>query len=238
MNEQITVMLVDDQQLVRGGLKMLINSQPDLQVVLEADDGAAAVDSYARMAEEGTAPQVVLMDVRMDGLEAAKSILELNVPDSRVIMLTTFDVDEYVYAAVRAGASGFLLKDAPPEELLGAIRTIHRGDAVIAPSATRRLLEHMIPVLEVHSEQDSASIAPTPQEEPQLLHQELMHTLSPREHEVLRLIAQGLSNVEISRALVLSEATIKTHVSHVLSKLDARDRVQAVIMAYEAGIVS
>ncbi|WP_456030774.1 response regulator, partial [Rothia dentocariosa] len=135
MNEQITVMLVDDQQLVRGGLKMLINSQPDLQVVLEADDGAAAVDSYARMAEEGTAPQVVLMDVRMpimDGLEAAKSILELNVPDSRVIMLTTFDVDEYVYAAVRAGASGFLLKDAPPEELLGAIRTIHRGDAVIA----------------------------------------------------------------------------------------------------------
>ena len=150
MNEQITVMLVDDQQLVRGGLKMLINSQPDLQVVLEADDGAAAVDSYARMAEEGTAPQVVLMDVRMpimDGLEAAKSILELNVPDSRVIMLTTFDVDEYVYAAVRAGASGFLLKDAPPEELLGAIRTIHRGDAVIAPSATRRLLEHMIPVL-------------------------------------------------------------------------------------------
>ena len=233
MNEQITVMLVDDQQLVRGGLKMLINSQPDLQVVLEADDGAAAVDSYARMAEEGTAPQVVLMDVRMpimDGLEAAKSILELNVPDSRVIMLTTFDVDEYVYAAV--------LKDAPPEELLGAIRTIHRGDAVIAPSATRRLLEHMIPVLEVHSEQDSASIAPTPQEEPQLLHQELMQTLSPREHEVLRLIAQGLSNVEISRALVLSEATIKTHVSHVLSKLDARDRVQAVIMAYEAGIVS
>ena len=237
MNEQITVMLVDDQQLVRGGLKMLINSQPDLQVVLEADDGAAAVDSYARMAEEGTAPQVVLMDVRMpimDGLEAAKSIL----PDSRVIMLTTFDVDEYVYAAVRAGASGFLLKDAPPEELLGAIRTIHRGDAVIAPSATRRLLEHMIPVLEVHSEQDSASIAPTPQEEPQLLHQELMQTLSPREHEVLRLIAQGLSNVEISRALVLSEATIKTHVSHVLAKLDARDRVQAVIMAYEAGIVS
>ena len=153
-------------------------------------------------------------------------------------MLTTFDVDEYVYAAVRAGASGFLLKDAPPEELLGAIRTIHRGDAVIAPSATRRLLEHMIPVLEVHSEQDSANIAPTSQEEPQLLHQELMQTLSPREHEVLRLIAQGLSNVEISRALVLSEATIKTHVSHVLAKLDARDRVQAVIMAYEAGIVS
>ena len=131
-----------------------------------------------------------------------------------------------------------MLKDAPPEELLGAIRTIHRGDAVIAPSATRRLLEHMIPVLEVHSEQDSASVAPTPQEEPQLLHQELMQTLSPREHEVLRLIAQGLSNVEISRALVLSEATIKTHVSHVLAKLDARDRVQAVIMAYEAGIVS
>ena len=125
MNEQITVMLVDDQQLVRGGLKMLINSQPDLQVVLEADDGAAAVDSYARMAEEGTAPQVVLMDVRMpimDGLEAAKSILELNVPDSRVIMLTTFDVrTNMFYAAVRAGASGFLLKDAPPEELLGAI---------------------------------------------------------------------------------------------------------------------
>ena len=212
MDEKITVMLVDDQQLVRGGLKMLVDSQPDLQVVMEADDGAAAVDSYARLAEQGHAPQ------------------------SHVIMLTTFDLDEYVYSAVRAGASGFLLKDAPPEELLGAVRTVYRGDAVIAPSATRRLLKHMIPVLDT-SRENAAAEAP-PQEQPVLQHQELIEQLTPREYEVLKLVAEGLSNSEIGRELVLSEATIKTHVSHVLNKLDARDRVQAVIMAYEAGIVS
>ena len=263
--QPIRVMLVDDQRLVRGGLSMLVNSQPDLQVVMEADDGLAAIDVFDRMVSEGQAPQVILMDVRMppcDGLEAARRILERDgereVSEDervRIIMLTTFDIDEYVYSAVRAGASGFLLKDTPPEQLLEAIRTVHRGDAVIAPSATRRLLEHMIPVLDspagvpaapvaesvpvtppaVASELPKATFIPAEpaQDYP---HRELIEQLSPREFEVLGLIARGLSNAEITRELVLSEATVKTHVSHVLAKLGARDRVQAVIMAYEAGI--
>lgn len=269
--QPIRVMLVDDQRLVRGGLSMLVNSQPDLQVVMEADDGLAAIDVFDRMVSEGQAPQVILMDVRMphcDGLEAARRILERDgereVSEDervRIIMLTTFDIDEYVYSAVRAGASGFLLKDTPPEQLLEAIRTVHRGDAVIAPSATRRLLEHMIPVLD--SPAPAAPVAPVadsaqattpaagselpkatfiPAEHASLEpaqdypHRELIEQLSPREFEVLGLIARGLSNAEITRELVLSEATVKTHVSHVLAKLGARDRVQAVIMAYEAGI--
>ena len=275
--QPIRVMLVDDQRLVRGGLSMLVNSQPDLQVVMEADDGLAAIDVFDRMVSEGQAPQVILMDVRMphcDGLEAARRILERDgereVSEEervRIIMLTTFDIDEYVYSAVRAGASGFLLKDTPPEQLLEAIRTVHRGDAVIAPSATRRLLEHMIPVLDspapaaapapvaesvsttksvqaappaAGSELPKATFIPAEhasfepvQDYP---HRELIEQLSPREFEVLGLIARGLSNAEITRELVLSEATVKTHVSHVLAKLGARDRVQAVIMAYEAGI--
>jgi len=266
--QPIRVMLVDDQRLVRGGLSMLVNSQPDLQVVMEADDGLAAIDVFDRMVSEGQAPQVILMDVRMphcDGLEAAHRILERDgereVSEDervRIIMLTTFDIDEYVYSAVRAGASGFLLKDTPPEQLLEAIRTVHRGDAVIAPSATRRLLEHMIPVLD-----SPAPVVPTAESVPAIPpaagselpkatfipaehasfepvqdypHRELIEQLSPREFEVLGLIARGLSNAEITRELVLSEATVKTHVSHVLAKLGARDRVQAVIMAYEAGI--
>lgn len=276
--QPIRVMLVDDQRLVRGGLSMLVNSQPDLQVVMEADDGLAAIDVFDRMVTEGQAPQVILMDVRMphcDGLEAARRILERDgqreVSEDervRIIMLTTFDIDEYVYSAVRAGASGFLLKDTPPEQLLEAIRTVHRGDAVIAPSATRRLLEHMIPVLDspagvssgapvdVSVAAGAGSVPVTPpaagSELPKATfipadtatlepaqdypHRELIEQLSPREFEVLGLIARGLSNAEITRELVLSEATVKTHVSHVLAKLGARDRVQAVIMAYEAGI--
>ena len=279
--QPIRVMLVDDQRLVRGGLSMLVNSQPDLQIVMEADDGLAAIDVFDRMVSEGQAPQVILMDVRMphcDGLEAARRILERDgereVSEDervRIIMLTTFDIDEYVYSAVRAGASGFLLKDTPPEQLLEAIRTVHRGDAVIAPSATRRLLEQMIPVLDspapvvptapatpaagsvpvtppaVASELPKATFIPAEpaspanssyQSEPvqDYPHRELIEQLSPREFEVLGLIARGLSNAEITRELVLSEATVKTHVSHVLAKLGARDRVQAVIMAYEAGI--
>ena len=274
--QPIRVMLVDDQRLVRGGLSMLVNSQPDLQVVMEADDGLAAIDVFDRMVSEGQTPQVILMDVRMphcDGLEAARRILERDAQRAesdcrgsdceadervRIIMLTTFDIDEYVYSAVRAGASGFLLKDTPPEQLLEAIRTVHRGDAVIAPSATRRLLEQMIPVLDSPAPAapiagsvpstppaagselpkatfipaDSASLAPVAD----YPHRELIEQLSPREFEVLGLIARGLSNAEITRELVLSEATVKTHVSHVLAKLGARDRVQAVIMAYEAGI--
>ncbi len=286
-SQPIRVMLVDDQRLVRGGLSMLVNSQPDLQVVMEADDGLAAVDVFDRMLTEGNAPQVILMDVRMphcDGLEAARRIMERDAQRGaaegnttegkvaerervRIIMLTTFDMDEYVYAAVRAGASGFLLKDAPPEQLLDAIRTVHRGNAVMAPSATRRLLEHMIPMLnspagvpaapvaesiptnppavdaeipvatfipaESFSPADSSNQAEPAQDYP---HRELIEQLSPREFEVLGLIARGLSNAEIMRELVLSEATVKTHVSHVLAKLGARDRVQVVIMAYEAGI--
>lgn len=272
--QPIRVMLVDDQRLVRGGLSMLVNSQPDLQVVMEADDGLAAIDVFDRMVSEGQVPQVILMDVRMphcDGLEAARRILERDAQRGvaedervRIIMLTTFDIDEYVYSAVRAGASGFLLKDTPPEQLLEAIRTVHRGDAVIAPSATRRLLEQMIPVLDspapvvpaapaapaaesvpvtpsaAGSELPKATFIPAEhasfepvQDYP---HRELIEQLSPREFEVLCLIARGLSNAEITRELVLSEATVKTHVSHVLAKLGARDRVQAVIMAYEAGI--
>ena len=286
--QPIRVMLVDDQRLVRGGLSMLVNSQPDLQVVMEADDGLAAIDVFDRMVSEGQAPQVILMDVRMphcDGLEAARRILERDAQREedervRIIMLTTFDIDEYVYSAVRAGASGFLLKDTPPEQLLEAIRTVHRGDAVIAPSATRRLLEQMIPVLDspapaapatgtvaesvpaaesvqaappaAGSELPKATFIPAKpasvepaspadssyQSEPaqDYPHRELIEQLSPREFEVLGLIARGLSNAEITRELVLSEATVKTHVSHVLAKLGARDRVQAVIMAYEAGI--
>ena len=276
--QPIRVMLVDDQRLVRGGLSMLVNSQPDLQVVMEADDGLAAIDVFDRMVSEGQAPQIILMDVRMphcDGLEAARRILERDgereVSEDervRIIMLTTFDIDEYVYSAVRAGASGFLLKDTPPEQLLEAIRTVHRGDAVIAPSATRRLLEQMIPVLDspapaapatpvagsvqatppgAGSELPKATFIPAKpaspvdssyQSEPvaDYPHRELIEQLSPREFEVLGLIARGLSNAEITRELVLSEATVKTHVSHVLAKLGARDRVQAVIMAYEAGI--
>ena len=279
--QPIRVMLVDDQRLVRGGLSMLVNSQPDLQVVMEADDGLAAIDVFDRMVSEGQAPQVILMDVRMphcDGLEAARRILERDgereVSEDervRIIMLTTFDIDEYVYSAVRAGASGFLLKDTPPEQLLEAIRTVHRGDAVIAPSATRRLLEHMIPVLDSPAPVVPTAPAPPAAESAQVIppaagselpkatfipaehaspanssyqsepvqdypHRELIEQLSPREFEVLGLIARGLSNAEITRELVLSEATVKTHVSHVLAKLGARDRVQTVIMAYEAGI--
>ena len=270
--QPIRVMLVDDQRLVRGGLSMLVNSQPDLQVVMEADDGLAAIDVFDRMVTEGQAPQVILMDVRMphcDGLEAARRILERDAQRGvaeeervRIIMLTTFDIDEYVYSAVRAGASGFLLKDTPPEQLLEAIRTVHRGDAVIAPSATRRLLEHMIPVLDSPAAAPGVPAAPVPESAPvappatselpkatfipaehasfepvqDYPHRELIEQLSPREFEVLGLIARGLSNAEITRELVLSEATVKTHVSHVLAKLGARDRVQAVIMAYEAGI--
>lgn len=227
----ISVMLVDDQQLVRSGLAMLVGSQPDLAVVAEASDGAEAVELVRSLVEQGRAPDVVLMDVRMpvlDGIEATAQVLEAS-PSTRVVMLTTFDIDDYVYAAVQRGASGFLLKDAPPEQLLGAIRTVHEGDAVIAPSATRRLLEQMIPRLESGQ---AGGVA-----EPGGFYAEKLALLTARERELLLLMARGLSNGEMTQELFVSEATVKTHVSHILAKLGARDRVQAVIFAYEAGLM-
>ena len=221
----IRVFLVDDQQLVRAGFRMVIDSQPDLEVVGEAGDGEDAVRALAT-----TRADVVLMDVRMprsDGIEATARAVEqaarrpAGTPPLRVVVLTTFDLDEYALRAIRAGASGFLLKDAPPEELLAAIRTVHAGDAVIAPSTTRRLLEHLAPLLV-----ESGSGA-----------QERLTALTDREREVLVLMARGRSNTEIAADLVVAEATVKTHVGRVLSKLGARDRVQAVVVAYESGLV-
>lgn len=219
----IRVALVDDQHLVRSGFSMLINSQPDLDVVCQAGTGAEAVSLLA-----STAADVVLMDVRMpgmDGIEATRRILaQAQEPGPRIIVLTTFDLDEYALAAIHAGASGFLLKDAPPEELLEAVRTVHRGDAVIAPSTTRRLLEHVAPLLRAPSAANERAKA-------------AVGFLTAREREVFTLIAQGRSNTEIASDLFLSEATVKTHVGHILAKLGARDRVQAVVLAYEAGVV-
>ncbi|YCK83699.1 response regulator transcription factor [Arthrobacter sp. D3-18] len=227
----IRVALVDDQQLVRSGFGMLINSQPDLEVVAEAGNGIEAVQALS-----GTAADVVLMDVRMpgmDGIEATRRILEQAASqpagsqraDVKIVVLTTFDLDEYALAAIQAGASGFLLKDAPPEELLEAIRTVYRGDAVIAPSTTRRLLDHVAPLLRTQ----------TPQ---QTEHAAAVERLTAREREVFQLIAQGQSNPEIAAGLFLSEATVKTHVGHILAKLGARDRVQVVVIAYETGVVA
>lgn len=219
----IRVALVDDQHLVRSGFSMLINSQPDLDVVCQAGTGTEAVSLLA-----STAADVVLMDVRMpgmDGIEATRRILaQAQEPGLRIIVLTTFDLDEYALAAIHAGASGFLLKDAPPEELLEAVRTVHRGDAVIAPSTTRRLLEHVAPLLRAPSAANERAKA-------------AVGSLTAREREVFTLIAQGRSNTEIASELFLSEATVKTHVGHILAKLGARDRVQAVVLAYEAGVV-
>lgn len=212
---------VDDQPLVRAGFSMVIDSQDDMDVVVQAADGIEAVDQLRARDVD-----VVLMDVRMprmDGIEATSRILE-QVPVERaprIIVLTTFDLDEYVVAAIRAGACGFLLKDAQPEELLHAIRTIHRGDAVIAPSATRRLLERVISTPEPPERSTTA-----------------LETLTEREREVLVLMGRGFSNQEIGAELFVAEATVKTHVGRVLSKLGARDRVQAVIIAFETGLVS
>ncbi len=213
------VFLVDDQALVRAGFRMLIEAQPDMEVVGEADDGRSALEELAvRRAD------VVLMDVRMpglDGVQATERLLAQTESDPpKVIVLTTFDLDEYVFAALRAGASGFLLKDARPEELLGAVRAVVRGDAVVAPSATRRLLEHV-----------ADSLPAAAGEDPRLAE------LTPREREVLMEIARGRSNAEIAGDLFMAEATVKTHVGRLLSKLDQRDRVQLAVLAYETGLV-
>ena len=213
----IRVLLADDQALVRGGFQMILAAQPDIEVVGEAEDGRQAIDLTNRLL-----PDVILMDVRMpvlDGLEATRRLVELGTT-ARILILTTFDLDEYVYAAIRAGASGFLLKDVRPSQLVDAIRVVAEGEALLAPAVTRRLLERF------------AATLPTPEERAPAL-----ATLTDREREVLELVASGLSNSEIAERLFLGETTVKTHVSSLLRKLGLRDRVQAVVLAYEAGLV-
>ena len=222
MTEPLRIVLVDDQQLVSAGLRMIIDSQEDMTVVGVATTGVEAVDLLEKIPAD-----VVLMDVRMpdmDGIEATQRILARYDSDHqeaapKIIILTTFDVDEHLLAAIQAGASGFLVKNAPPPDLLAAIRTVYSGDAVIAPSSTRRLIEHMA---------SGAPIRPSSHE---------FDTLTDREREVLLLVAKGMSNQEISRELFLSETTVKTHVSKILEKLGCRDRVQAVVKAYEGELV-
>jgi len=214
----ISVLIVDDQALVRTGFRMILEAEADLEVVGEAADGLQAIDEARRLR-----PDVILMDVRMpelDGIEATRRLLENGGSDARVVMLTTFDMDEYVYDALRAGASGFLLKDVPPEHLVDGIRAVANGDALLAPSITRRLVEEFV------------RSAPPQTKPPAGLDQ-----LTSREHEVLLLIARGMSNAEIAAELYVSETTVKTHVARVLMKLGLRDRVQAVVLAYEAGLV-
>ncbi len=223
----IRVMLVDDQELVRAGFRMVLGAQPDIEVVGEAPDGQAAVEALKGVGEgtgEGTVEaDVVLMDVRMprmDGVEAARRICAA--PDGpKVLILTTFDLDEYAFAAIKAGASGFLLKDVPPPELISAIHSVHSGDAVVAPSTTRRLLDRFathLPDGDARARRDA-------------------DVLTAREREVLLHVARGLSNTEIAGLLHLAEATVKTHLGRVLAKLNLRDRAQAVVYAYETGLV-
>jgi DNA-binding NarL/FixJ family response regulator len=216
------ILLADDQELMRMGFRMVIDSQPDLEVVGEAANGRDAIDATRRLA-----PDVVLMDVRMpecDGVQATRALIEGGTA-SRIIVLTTFDLDEYVYSALRAGASGFLLKDSQPDELLSAIRAVAGGDAVVSPRVTRRLLSQ-------YSHRLPARGAPQPHE------QALLEQLTAREHEVLLEVGRGLNNAEIAERLVLSEATVKTHVGRILSKLDLRDRVQIVVFVYETGLIT
>jgi RNA polymerase sigma factor (sigma-70 family) len=213
----IRVLICDDQALVRAGFRAILETQPDVEVVGEAENGAEAVALVQRRS-----PDVILMDIRMpvlDGVEATRRLVAGGAP-ARILVLTTFDLDEYVHAAIRAGASGFLLKDVTPAKLLEAIRVVAAGDALLAPSVTRRLLERFASTL---PQRDRSSTA--------------LAELTARETEVLRLLADGLSNAEIASELVVSEATVKTHISSLLRKLGLRDRVQAVILAYETGLV-
>jgi DNA-binding NarL/FixJ family response regulator len=217
--ETISIVVADDQALVRAGFSAILESQPGITVCGEAADGAEAIDLVGRLD-----PDVVLMDIQMpgvDGLEATRRLLEgPGAERPAVLMLTTFDLDAYVYDALRAGASGFLLKDTPPEDLVAAVRVVARGDALIAPGVTKRLIEQF------------ARSAPA------VTQSDALAELTPREAEVLALVASGLSNGEIAEELVLSNATVKTHVKRILSKLGLRDRVQAVVLAYEVGLVA
>ncbi len=210
----IRVLVTDDQSMVRAGFRMLLSGEQDIDVVAEASNGLEAVDKAARFR-----PTVVLMDIRMpelDGLEATRRIVAAD-SEARILILTTFDLDEYVYEALRAGASGFVLKDEPPEQLIAAIRIVAGGDALLSPAVTRRVIE-----------QFTRLPRPVPPDE--------VGDLSGREREVFRLIARGLSNAEIGQELYISETTVKTHVTHILQKLDLRDRVQAVVLAYQTGL--
>ena len=218
MTDPVRVVVADDQALVRTGFRMILIAD-GIDVVAEAATGAEAIDAVRR-----TCPDVVLMDIRMpelDGLEATRRILAADADGPRILMLTTFDVDEYVYAALAAGASGFLLKDVAPEQLTAAVRLVRSGDALLAPSITRRLVERF-----ARGGQESSAV-----------HRDLA-SLTPREREVLQQLARGLSNAELAAAFHLSEATVKTHVARILGKLQLRDRVQAVVVAYETGLVA
>jgi len=211
----ISVLVADDQAMVRAGFRMLLGGQPDIDVIAEAGNGAEAVHQAARFR-----PTVTLMDIRMpelDGLEATRRIVAAD-PAARILILTTFDLDEYIYEALSAGASGFVLKDDPPESLLAAIRTVAAGDALLSPAVTRRVIG-----------QFARLSRPAPPQE--------LEELTARELEVFRLIAHGLSNAEIGERLFITDTTVKTHVTHVLQKLNLRDRVQAVVLAYESGVV-
>jgi len=214
----IRILIVDDQAMVRTGFRMILESENDIQIVGEAADGVEAIDQ-ARALQ----PDVILMDIRMprlDGLEATRRILDAASPTSKVLVLTTFDLDEYVYESLRAGASGFMLKDAPPEQLVDAIRIVASGDSLLAPSVTRRVIEGFVAGR-------PARDGPPPE----------LDSLTARELEVLQALARGCSNAEIARELFVSETTVKTHVARVLQKLGLRDRVQAVVLAYESGLV-
>jgi DNA-binding NarL/FixJ family response regulator len=217
----IGVLIVDDQPLLRLGFRLILDAEDDITVVGEASDGSAGVSM-----SQSLRPDVVLMDVRMpglDGIEATAAIVTDN-PSAKILILTTFDLDQHVYAGLRAGASGFLLKDAPPAELLAAIRAVASGDAVLAPSTTRRLIDQFVPLL---PDLDRATRRDS-----------MLNELTPREREVLELIAAGHSNREIAQTMHLSESTVKIHVGHVLAKLNLRDRVQAVVLAYESGLIT
>lgn len=224
----IGVVLVDDQHLVRSGFRMLIDAQPDMKVVGEAADGGAAVGLIERLGDQVGPGDVILMDVRMpvlDGVAATREIRTRRGPSApQVLVLTTFDLDEYVHAALHAGASGFLLKDARPEDLLGAVRAVARGDAVVAPSATRRLLDAFAGRLPVGG--DTGQPGPDP-----------LAALTEREREVLVEIARGATNAEIAATLYMAEGTVKTHIGRLLTKLEARDRVALVLVAHRAGLL-
>jgi DNA-binding NarL/FixJ family response regulator len=214
----IRVLIADDEAMVRAGFRLILGAQSDITVVGEAEDGPTALEAARRLQ-----PDVVLMDIRMgemSGLEATRKILSDASRTIRVVVLTTFDLDEYVYEALRSGASAFLLKSAPPEQLAAAVRVVAGGDALLQPSITRRLIEDF-------ARRPVPRTGPPPE----------LATLSPREVEVMTLVARGLSNEEIASALYLSEATVKTHMSHILTKLGLRDRIQAVVLAYETGLI-